>query len=108
MVEKRRKFSPEFKAEAVQFVVSTGRPIVEVARELGIHDGTLGNWVKAYRRAHPDEEEPLTIAERARLKELESQVSRLRMENEFLKKVRHEHGRQREIGRGVERGAVRR
>lgn len=87
MAEKRRKFSPEFKAEAVGFVVSTGRPVAEVARELGIHDGTLGNWVNAYRRAHPDEEEPLTVSERAWLKELESEVTRLRMENEFLKKA---------------------
>lgn len=54
---------------------------------MGIHDGTLGNWVNAYRRAHPDEEEPLTVSERARLKELESEVTRLRMENEFLKKA---------------------
>lgn len=44
MVEKRRKFSPEFKAETVQRGVSMGRPIVEVARELGIHDGTLWKW----------------------------------------------------------------
>jgi transposase len=41
MVEKRRKYNPEFKCEAVGFVVSTGRPVVEVARELGIHDGTV-------------------------------------------------------------------
>ena len=54
---------------------------------MSIHDGTLGNWVNAYRRAHPDEEEPLTVSERARLKELESEVTRLRMENEFLKKA---------------------
>lgn len=45
MPEHRRKFSPQFKAEAVQMVISTGKPIAEVARDLGIHDGTLGNWV---------------------------------------------------------------
>lgn len=54
MPEKRRKFSPQFKAEAVQMVVETGKPIAEVARDLGIHDGTLGNWVNAYRRANPE------------------------------------------------------
>jgi transposase-like protein len=41
----RRKFTPEYKAEAVQFVVSSGKPIAEVARNLGIVEGTLGNWV---------------------------------------------------------------
>jgi Transposase len=36
---------PAFKAEAVQMVIETGKPIAEVARDLGIHDGALGNWV---------------------------------------------------------------
>jgi len=35
---------PQFMAEAVQIVLETGRSIAEVARDLGIHDGTLGNW----------------------------------------------------------------
>ena len=50
MSEKRRKFSPQFKAEAVQMVLETGKPIAEVARDLGVHDGTLGNWVATWRR----------------------------------------------------------
>ncbi len=37
MSQKRRKFSPQFNAEAVQFVIETGRPINEIARELEIH-----------------------------------------------------------------------
>ena len=56
MPERRRRFSPQFKAEAVQMVLETGRSIAEVARDLGIHDGTLGNWVNAWRREHPGEE----------------------------------------------------
>jgi len=39
----RRKFSPEFKAEAVELVISSGRPIVQVAKEIGVSDGSLGN-----------------------------------------------------------------
>ena len=54
MPEQRRKFSPQFKAEAVQMVIETGKPIAEVARDLGIHDGTLGNWVNAWRQANPE------------------------------------------------------
>ncbi len=87
MPEHRRKFSPQFKAEAVQMVISTGKPIAEVARDLGIHDGTLGNWVGAWRREHPEPDQPLSPVERARVKELEDEVARLRMENEFLKKA---------------------
>jgi transposase-like protein len=87
MTEHRRKFSPQFRAEAVQMVISTGRGIAEVARDLGIHDGTLGNWVNAWRREHPEPDQPLSPVERARVKELEDEVARLRMENEFLKKA---------------------
>ena len=83
----RRKFSPQFKAEAVAMVIETGKPVAEVARDLGIGDGTLGNWVAAWRRAHPQPEPPAGPAGRARLAELEEEVSRLRMENEFLKKA---------------------
>ena len=71
MPEHRRKFSPQFKAEAVQMVISTGKPIAEVARDLGIHDGTLGNWVNAWRRENPEPDQPLSPVERARVKELE-------------------------------------
>ncbi len=87
MPEHRRKFSPQFKAEAVQMVIETGKPIAEVARDLGIHDGTLGNWVNAWRRENPEPDQPLSPVERVRVKELEAEVARLRMENEFLKKA---------------------
>jgi transposase-like protein len=43
---KRRQFTAEFKRDAVELVRSTGRPIAEIARELGIYDSTLGNWVR--------------------------------------------------------------
>jgi transposase len=87
MTERRRKFSPQFRAEAVQMVIETGRPIAEVARDLGIHDGTLGNWVAAWRRDHPEPDQALSPVERARVNELEEENRRLRMENEFLKKA---------------------
>ena len=44
MPEKRRKFSPEFRDEAVQEVLTSGRAIAEIARSLAINEGTLGNW----------------------------------------------------------------
>jgi transposase-like protein len=87
MPEQRRRFSAQFKAEAVQMVIETGKPIAEVARDLGIHDGTLGNWVNAYRQAHPEPDQPVSPVERARVQDLEDEIRRLRMENEFLKKA---------------------
>lgn len=68
-------------------VVDGPRSIAEVARELGINAGTLGNWVAAYRKAHPQDEEPLSVSERARLRELERENRELRMKNEFLGKA---------------------
>jgi transposase-like protein len=65
----KKSFSPEFRDEAVKMVIETSRPIARVAKELGINEGTLGNWVNAYRREHAGEEPPLTVSERARLRE---------------------------------------
>jgi transposase-like protein len=87
MPEQRRKFSPQFRAEAVQMVIGTGKPIAEVARDLGIHDGTLGNWVNAWRRDNPEPDQALSPVEQARVTELQAENRRLRMENEFLKKA---------------------
>jgi transposase len=69
--QKRRKFSPEIKEEAVKAVIETSRPIAQVATELSIVEGTLGNWVNAYRREHAGDEPPLTVSERIRLREAE-------------------------------------
>ncbi len=87
MGTKRVKYSPEFKDQAVRMVIDGSRPIADVARELSVHDGTLGNWVNKYRVDHPVAEQPLTVSERVRLCELESEVRELRMKNEFLGKA---------------------
>ena len=51
MGRKYRKFDEDFKQGAVQLVVETGKPIAQVARDLGINEGTLGNWCAQERRA---------------------------------------------------------
>ncbi|MFD4948579.1 IS3 family transposase [Streptomyces sp. NPDC058409] len=86
MAQKRRKFSPEFRDEAVKMVVVESRPIAEVAREIQVNEGTLGTWVSRYRQEHAGEEPPLNISERARLRELERENRELRMKTEFLGK----------------------
>ena len=86
MPRAKRTFSPQFREEAVKLVIEGSRPIATVARELGIGDGTLGNWVAAYRREHAGEELALNVSERERLRQLEREARELRMENEFLKK----------------------
>jgi transposase-like protein len=85
--ERRRKFTPEFKDEAVKMVIEASRPIAEVAREIHVKEGTLGHGENKYRPEHVDEEPPLTISERARLRELEKENRELRMKTEFLGKA---------------------
>jgi transposase-like protein len=87
MPEKRRKFTPEFREEAVQEVIRSGRPIAEVARDLNVHEATLGNWLKAHREKNPESDPPLAVSERARLRELEKEVVQLRAEVAFLGKA---------------------
>jgi transposase len=82
----RRQFTHEFKRDAVELVRTTGRPIAEVARELGIYDSTLGNWVRQD-RIDRGEQDGLTSDERARLRDLERENARLRMERDLLKRT---------------------
>jgi transposase len=82
----RRGFTKEFKRDAVELVRSSGRPIAHIARELGVYDSTLGNWVRqdAIDRG---EREGLTSEERERLRTLEAENAKLRMERDLLKRT---------------------
>jgi len=68
----------------VKMVIESSRAIAEVAREIQVNEGTLGNWVNKYRVEHADEEPPLSVSDRARLRELERENRELRMKAEFL------------------------
>ncbi len=83
----KRDFSREFRDEAVRLVIETSRPIAQVAKELGINPGTLGNWANSYRREHAGEEPPLGVSERAELAELRRRTRELEQENLFLKEA---------------------
>ena len=82
----RRQFTAEFKRDAVELVRISGRPIAEIARELGIYDSTLGNWVRQDRIDRGDQD-GLSTDDRARLRELERENTKLRMERDLLKRT---------------------
>jgi transposase len=87
MSKKRRSFTPEYKEEAAKLVIETSRPIAECARDIAVNEQTLRNWVNAYRKAHAGEEPPLSVSERAELRELKEEVRELRLKSEFLGKA---------------------
>ena len=72
--------------DAVELVRTSGRPIAVIARELGIYDSTLGNWVRQD-RIDRGEQEGLSSDQQARLRELERETARLRMERDLLKRT---------------------
>ena len=82
-----RKFTPEFKAEAVRAVISSSRTVADVAREFGVGAETLRNWVNAYRREHAGEEPEVTESERNELARLRKELRDLKAEREFLGKA---------------------
>ena len=86
--QKRRQFTPEYRAEAVRQVQLGDRTLTQVARDLGLRMQTLWDWVRqAEVDAGKGEPEELTTSERQELKQLRSEVARLREEKEILKKA---------------------
>ncbi|MGP5043859.1 transposase [Glutamicibacter ardleyensis] len=84
----RRSFIEEFKTGFVDLVVSSGRFLAEVSSDLGIKDGTLGNWVRAWKVEHPDAgAEELGPVEWAKYKALQAENGAFKKEHEFLGKV---------------------
>jgi transposase len=81
MSEKRRKFDQEFREGAVRIVRETGKPVVQVARDLGINEGTLGNWF-AKDRGEQEGTNGLSVEDINELKRLRSENAELRMERD--------------------------
>ena len=80
----RRKFTPEFKVEAVALVESSGGNIAKVAKELGVYSSTLGNWV---RQAREEAAGAPSVEERSEIRELKRELDRVSRERDILAKA---------------------
>ena len=80
----RRKFSLEFKREAVSLLQSSGKPLTQISRELGVHQNVLRSWVEM---VVDEKKSGATVDEREELKQLRRDNARLQMEVEILGKA---------------------
>ena len=85
MAEIRKKYDREFRDGAVRIVEETGKPIAQIARDLGVNEGTLGNWVNQA-RAERQGAQGLSRDDVEELKRLRAENAELRMERDVLKR----------------------
>jgi transposase len=89
MKGKRRRFTAEFKEEAVRLLVDSGRPLAQVARELGVHENVLRKWKRVVETGSREGTSSVvghfTLAEENR--RLRSELARVKEERDILKKA---------------------
>ncbi|MCL4286567.1 MAG: transposase [Thermoleophilia bacterium] len=86
MPRTRPPYPPEFRAEAIRLVKTSGEPISQIAKDLGVSDQTLRNWVNQD-DTDAGRKSGLTSDERTRMRELEKENRKLREEREILRKA---------------------
>lgn len=88
MARRRRKFTKEFKEEAVKLVKEGGLSVYRAAQDLDLQDSVLRRWVTQYEIDHgKGSPGALTTEEREELRRLRRENAQLRMERDFLKKA---------------------
>lgn len=85
--QQRRKYTPEYRAEAARLVIESDRPIVKVADELGVNAGLLGKWVKQERERQGSDDGMSEADLRAENARLRRELAEARLDNEFLSKA---------------------
>lgn len=90
----RRKYTKEFKMDAVKLVIDNGYSQEEAARNLGISHSVIGRWVRDYKvkqdealNGHEKQKDNRSQSDQEELRKLRLEVQKLRMEREILKKA---------------------
>ena len=85
----RRKFTREFKLEAVKLITERGVTAAQAARDLGVHQTVLRNWVRAFGDdpAHAFPGHGQLKPEQAEIARLKREVTKLKAERDILKKA---------------------
>jgi transposase-like protein len=81
----RTEYLPPFKAKVIPLVLRAGRSVTQITKEFEIHIETLSNWVKTQKLNPLDKLKALTQMKSLDLCEMETEIERFRLENEFLK-----------------------
>lgn len=87
MARGKRSFSVEFREKAVAYVLEQNKSVAAAARELGIGESTLGNWVSAAREGGSGSTDAMTRDEREEVRRLKAENRELQMRVELLKKA---------------------
>jgi transposase len=83
----RRSFTEDYKTGAVRLVLDEGKTVAAAARDLGLTESSLRNWVEHARADRTQGKTGLTTAEREELSRLRKENRELRIERDLLKKV---------------------
>jgi transposase-like protein len=84
--ERRSRYPKEFRRDAAALVIDQHRTVVDVAKELGVVEQTLGNWVRQ-ERVDRGEREGFSSTDRAEIARLQRENKQLRLERDLLKKA---------------------
>lgn len=87
MATNRRNYTEEFKREAVRLMESSGKPVVQIARDLGINDNNLYRWRGLYGSASQGRSNGSESEMETELKRLRREIEVLRQERDILKKA---------------------
>jgi len=91
MEEKKRQFTKEFKKEAVEYSLSSGKTIEQVAGDLGISPHNLNHWRKEYRKcgelAFPGHGKENLTPQEEKVRKLQKELNDIQIERDILKKA---------------------